>query len=76
MYYLILFTNVLEAEFSEVRLAPPYGAVFLMYARTTSLTISYIRNMIPDDLSIPFWGALPYRGGAKRFFSTYVKAEI
>ena len=47
-----------------------------MYARTTSLTIPYIRNIIPDDMSIPFWGAWPYRGGAKRSFSTYVKAEI
>jgi hypothetical protein len=47
-----------------------------MYARTTSLTILYIRKIIPDDMSIPFWGAWPYRGGAKRFFSSYMEEKF
>ena len=47
-----------------------------MYTRATSLPKLYIRNIIPDDMDIPVWSAWPYRGGAKRPFSTYVEEEF
>src|SRR5215212_7119294 len=34
-----------------------------MYTRTTSLQKLYIRNIIPDDVSIALVGTWPYRGG-------------
>jgi hypothetical protein len=35
-----------------------------MYTRAKSLPILYIRNIIPDDMSIPSSASLAYQGGA------------
>jgi hypothetical protein len=40
-----------------------------MYARTTSLAILYIRNIIPDDMGIPSPAALAKRGGSMQTFT-------
>jgi hypothetical protein len=37
-----------------------------MYIGTTSLPKLYIRNIIPDDMSIPRRRSWPYRGGSVR----------
>jgi hypothetical protein len=49
---------------------------FLMYTRTKSLPNLYIRNIIPDDVSIPSSASLAYRGGAKRLVSNDVEEEF
>src|SRR5215213_7354294 len=50
--------------------------VFLMYTSATSLPNLYIRNIIPHVRASLFWSVWPYRGGAKRSFSTYVEEEF
>jgi len=40
-----------------------------MYIRTTSLLALYIRNLIPDDVSIPSPASLAYRGGGMETFT-------
>jgi len=47
-----------------------------MYNGATSLPNLYIRNIIPEDVGILFWGTGLYRGGAKRSFSTYVEEKF
>jgi hypothetical protein len=47
-----------------------------MYTKATSLPNLYIRNIVPDDTIIPLPSTWPYRGGAKRPFSTYVEEEF
>jgi hypothetical protein len=41
-----------------------------MYTRATSLSSLYIRNLIPDDMSILFWGTWPYRAGPMGLLAT------
>jgi hypothetical protein len=38
-----------------------------MYTRATSLPNLYIRNIIPDDMGVPFWSTWAYRGGVMRY---------
>jgi hypothetical protein len=39
-----------------------------MYTRATSLPNLYIRNIMPDDMSIHLWSTWPYWGGPMRTF--------
>src|SRR5829696_4257291 len=45
----------------------PPARVLLMYTRTTSLPSLYIRNIIPDDMSIPLLGYRALSGWGEAF---------